>query len=123
MNIENVGGGLSEFPEESIRGREFFKKKLYENDAKNFQILELNICNKLKEAICKKFLIYTSAKVKRQGSLRPFIQAERPTTQRQRALLRFYCVSDDNVPKLYAAASVAIDNAKLKKAQNAPMLA
>lgn len=39
MNIENVGGGLSEFPEESIRGREFFKKKLYENDAKNFQIL------------------------------------------------------------------------------------
>jgi len=37
MNIENVGGGLSEFPEESIRGREFFKKKLYRMTRKTFR--------------------------------------------------------------------------------------
>lgn len=51
------------------------------------------------------------------------IQAERPTTQRQRAHLRFYGVSGDNVPKLFADAKVAIDDFKFKKAHNAPMLA
>lgn len=51
------------------------------------------------------------------------IQAERPTTQRQRALLRYYGVLDDNVPKLFAAAKVAIDDCKLKQGNIGPRLA
>jgi len=43
------------------------------------------------------------------------IQAERPTTDRQRALLLSYGVPDERIPNLYAAANVAVNDVLLKQ--------